>query len=110
MKFAIPLAAGQLTAHFGHCKSFAFVEVQNHQIISQVELEPPPHEPGVLPRWLHEQGVTHVIAGGLGQKAQQLLVAQGINITVGAPVADPQNLVRQFLNGTLASGNNLCDH
>jgi hypothetical protein len=26
-------------------------------------LDPPPHEPGVLPRWLKEQGVNVVIAG-----------------------------------------------
>ena len=27
MKFAIPLANGKLTAHFGHCQEFVLIEV-----------------------------------------------------------------------------------
>ena len=30
MKFAIPLAEGKLTAHFGHCQEFALVEVEDN--------------------------------------------------------------------------------
>ncbi|MCK7542001.1 MAG: hypothetical protein MZV63_69485 [Marinilabiliales bacterium] len=30
---------------------------------------PRPHEPGLLPGWLAEKGVTDVIAGGMGQRA-----------------------------------------
>jgi hypothetical protein len=52
MKFAIPIADGKLTAHFGHCKEFAMVEVEEKQILNTEMLDPPPHEPGVLPRWL----------------------------------------------------------
>ena len=32
MKFAIPLAEGKLTAHFGHCQEFALVEVEDNEI------------------------------------------------------------------------------
>ena len=32
MKFAIPLAEGKLTAHFGHCQEFALVVVEETQI------------------------------------------------------------------------------
>lgn len=31
-----------------------------------------PHEPGFLPVWLALQGVTHIIAGGMGQRAISL--------------------------------------
>ena len=31
MKIAIPLAEGKLTMHFGHCASFALVEVDTKQ-------------------------------------------------------------------------------
>jgi predicted Fe-Mo cluster-binding NifX family protein len=56
MKFAIPLAEGKLTAHFGHCEEFAIIEVENDQIKNKEILVPPVHEPGALPRWLHEMG------------------------------------------------------
>lgn len=110
MKFAIPIADGKLTAHFGHCKEFAMVEVENQKILSTEMLDPPPHEPGVLPRWLKEQGTTIVIAGGMGQRAIQLFQQTGVEVLVGAPVEEPENLVKSYLNQTLVTGGNVCDH
>ena len=53
MKIAIPLAEGKLTMHFGHCQSFALVDVdpQTKKIIRTEELAAPPHQPGLLPPW-----------------------------------------------------------
>ena len=110
MKFAIPIADGKLTAHFGHCKEFAMVEVEDQKILSTEMLDPPPHEPGVLPRWLKEQGTTIVIAGGMGQRAIQLFQQAGVEVFVGAPVDEPENLVKSYLNQTLVTGGNVCDH
>ena len=35
MKFAIPLANGKLTAHFGHCQEFALIEVVDNEIANK---------------------------------------------------------------------------
>ncbi len=112
MKVAIPLADGKLTAHFGHCGQFAIVDVdpESKTIKSQVVLNPPPHEPGVLPAWLSEQGVSLVIAGGMGQRAQMLFGEKDIEVIVGAPVETPEELVSSYLAGTLQTGANVCDH
>ena len=110
MKFAIPIADGKLTAHFGHCKEFAMVDVEDQKILRTEMLDPPPHEPGVLPRWLKEQGTTVVIAGGMGQRAIQLFQQAGVEVFVGAPVDEPENLVKSYLNQTLLTGGNVCDH
>jgi MinD superfamily P-loop ATPase/predicted Fe-Mo cluster-binding NifX family protein len=112
MKIAIPLADGKLTAHFGHCGQFAVVEVdrESKAIQSQVVLDPPPHEPGVLPAWLAGQGVSLVIAGGMGQRAQMLFNEKKIEVIVGAPVDTPETLVSNYLAGTLQTGANICDH
>ena len=55
MKIAIPVVDKQLCLHFGHCAQFALVEVDdaNKEITGTTYAEPPPHEPGVLPKWLH---------------------------------------------------------
>ncbi len=108
MKFAIPLANGKLTAHFGHCQEFAFVEVENNQIQNQETLVPPPHEPGVLPRWLADQKVDVVLAGGMGHRAIDLLAQAGIRVVTGAPVADAGTLVIQYLQNSLETGDNAC--
>lgn len=109
-KFAIPLEGGQLCSHFGHCEKFAFLTVAERQIIGTEILTPPPHEPGRLPLWLAELGVTHVIAGGLGTRAQELLRQQGIEVISGAPTLPPEELVQRYLAQTLVTGPNVCDH
>jgi predicted Fe-Mo cluster-binding NifX family protein len=112
MKVAIPLAQGKLTLHFGHCEQFAIIDVneETKEIASREDLMPPLHEPGVLPRWLHEQKVNVIIAGGMGQRAQQLFTQNDIKVTVGASVAEPEELVSAYLQGTLEVGSNACDH
>lgn len=112
MKFAVPTNDGNLCLHFGHCEVFTFIEVdeETKEIISKVEVTPPPHEPGILPPWIAQQGATVVIAGGMGARAQQLFVNQGIKVIVGANAQNPEVLVKEYLNGTLETGANACDH
>jgi len=112
MKIAIPLAGGKLTAHFGHCASFALVDVdpQTKKIIGREEVAAPPHQPGLLPTWLADKGATMIIAGGMGQRAQQLFAQQGIQVIVGAPSETPERIIADYFAGTLQTGDNLCDH
>jgi len=112
VKIAIPLAGGKLATHFGHCEQFAVVEVdQTSKAVSETAyVTPPRHEPGVLPRWLHEQGVDLVIAGGMGSRAQGLFSEAGIQLVVGAPADTPEQIVSAYLGGSLQTGQNVCDH
>ena len=110
MKFAIPLAEGKLTAHFGHCQEFALVEVEDKEIKNTETLVPPPHEPGVLPKWLHDLGTNVIIAGGMGARALDLFVENNIKVIVGASALTPEELVKQYLDNTLQAGGNVCDH
>ncbi len=110
MKFAIPLAEGKLTAHFGHSQEFALVEVEDNQIKSKETLVPPPHEPGVLPKWLHDLGTNVIIAGGMGARALDLFAQNNIKVIVGASALTPEELVKQYLDNTLQTGGNVCDH
>jgi len=112
MRIALPLAEGKLCMHFGHCEAFALVEVDpaSKKILNTTLLEPPEHQPGLFPRWLHEQGANVIIAGGMGQRAQDLFAQNQIQVVVGAPADTPENLVLSYLNGTLKSGENVCDH
>ena len=112
MKIAIPLAEGKLTMHFGHCASFALgdVDATQKKILKREDIDAPPHEPGLLPPWLAERGANVIIAGGMGQRAQELFAAQGIQVIVGASAETPETLISDYLAGTLQVGNNVCDH
>jgi predicted Fe-Mo cluster-binding NifX family protein len=112
MRIAIPLADGKLAMHFGHCERFALVDVdqQKNVISAREDIVPPPHQPGLLPPWLAERGATLIIAGGMGQRAQDLFTNHGIRVLVGVPVDTPEELVQAYLAGTLQPGANVCDH
>lgn len=112
MKIAIPMTDGKLSAHFGHCQKFAIIDVDpdTKKIQVQDTVTPPPHEPGVYPAWLAERGATHIIAGGMGQKAQDLFAQNKICVVIGAPASEPTAIVELFLQGKLVTGANSCDH
>jgi len=110
LRIAVPIADGKLSAHFGHCETFALVDVVGGEIRGTEMKTGPPHEPGALPRWLHENGANIIIAGGMGQRARAIFAQNGIEVVVGAPSLPPHDLVSQYLSGTLATGENICDH
>jgi ATP-binding protein involved in chromosome partitioning len=112
MKIAIPTANGLLSPHFGHCDEFTIVDVdpKSKQIVNTQTVPAPQHEPGLLPRWLHDIGATVIIAGGMGGRAQALFAQNGVQVCVGAPVAAPGDIAAAYLNGTLQTGENVCDH
>ncbi|MCP4646963.1 MAG: hypothetical protein GY852_04400, partial [bacterium] len=94
MRIAIPMANGALCMHFGHCSTFALVNVENNKITSSSEVVPPPHQPGLLPPWLAEQGATLIIAGGMGSRAQNLFQQNGIEVVTGAAGTGAEEIVQ----------------
>lgn len=112
MKIAIPVAGGKLCMHFGHCEQFALLDGDEKakNVTGIRMLTPPAHEPGALPRWLHKEGASIIIAGGMGQRAQALFAENSIKVVVGVPAGEPEHIARQYLEGTLAAGTNFCDH
>jgi len=112
MKIAVPLVDGKLSAHFGHCEEFALIDADrdSKEITSKQTLAAPPHEPGLLPRWLAGHGAEMIIAGGMGGRAQGLFEQQNIKVLVGAPSDTPAANVNAYLRGSLETGENVCDH
>ncbi len=107
---AIPVEDGKLSPHFGHSKEFAFLETENGKVKGVETKTPPPHEPGLIPQWIAQQGASVVIAGGIGAKAMELLEQKGIKVISGAPQEAPELLAEQYLSDTLVTGANVCDH
>jgi len=112
MRYALPVTGGALSAHFGHCEHFALFDIDepNKKIIAKELVAPPAHQPGLLPVWLAEQGVSLVIAGGMGSHAQSLFQQNRIGVVIGASESDPEQAVLKYLEGNLESGVNTCDH
>ena len=112
MRYAVPIVDGKLTEHFGHCSHFAFFDVDETRkaIIKKEIVASPGHEPGLLPTWLAEEGVSVVIARGMGSRAQGIFTQNRIAVITGTLEDDPEKVVLDCIRGALATGDNLCDH
>jgi len=112
MKIAIPIVKEQLSLHFGHCEQFAVFQIDDDskKIIYRSNHTPPAHEPGVLPKWLHELGVDIIISSGMGQRAQQLFVENNIKVVTGVQSGKLEDIVIDYLKNSLVTGQNICDH
>ena len=109
-RIALPLDGDRLSTHFGHATKFAIYDVEDGKIVGEMGAVPPPHAPGVIPAWLAEQGVSLVIAGGLGRNAMAVFADHGIQVILGAPPEEARAVVNSFLAGNLMTGENVCDH
>ncbi|NOR76098.1 MAG: ATPase [Draconibacterium sp.] len=110
MKFAIPTLNNEITAHFGHCDKFAIIETTDNVIIKEEIHTPPVHQPGSYPKFLAKKGVNVIIAGGMGQKAQDLFAQNNIKVHLGVITGTAKKLVEDHINNQLKTGGNLCDH
>jgi predicted Fe-Mo cluster-binding NifX family protein len=110
MKIAIPLTNGELSPHFGHCEAFAVFTVENSQVTKKEVFTPCEQGCGAYPKQLKEQGCSVILAGGMGQKAKENLIEQGIEVVHGLCEAPLDTIVKQYLEGTLDSEGDLCNH
>jgi ATP-binding protein involved in chromosome partitioning len=112
MIYAVPLSNGRVAMHFGHCEQFALFDVDEAkgEIVGKEIITSPEHQPGLLPAWLAEQGVSVVIASGMGSRAQELFRQNRISVAVNALEDDPERAVLAYIKGVLEVGDDVCDH
>ena len=112
MRYAVPVSGGMVATHFGHCEHFALIDAdeERREIVKKELIPSPGHQPGLLPEWLAGEGVSVVIASGMGSRAQNLFQQNHIQVVIGAPESDPEQVVLNYLKGILTTGNNICDH
>jgi len=112
IRIAVPVSGGRLSQHFGHCEQFILYDVDEgaRKVVNKEVLESPEHEPGLLPKWLHDKGANIIIGCGMGTKAQQLFAQYGVDVVTGAPSLEPEKIIESFLAGTLETDENICDH
>ncbi len=109
-KIAIPTSDGALWPHFGKAPQVTIVTIEDGKVKESVVLEAPEHEHGAMPRFIAAQGCTDVLCGGLGGGAINMLNQLGIQVHAGAPAIPIQELLSQYLGGTIVYGDGTCHH
>ncbi len=107
MKVAIAKEGNVVSGHFGHCEGFEVFDVENNSIVGRKFIENPGHRPGFLPRFVAEKGIKLIIAGGMGETAQELFKENGVDVVVGAQ-GNLDDIINKYISGELKSTGSVC--
>ncbi len=95
--------------HFGHCKEFAIYNIEDNKPAVVEYVTPPPHAPGVIPKFLGEHSIDVIITGGMGAMAINLFKEQNVEVILGAKGVITENL-DLYLESNLESTGSACSH
>ena len=102
-RVAIPVTNNQLSEFFGACNHYEIFEIERN--VTKTYVLPIPAETDMmeLPGWLEKNGITDVIAFRVNRKILSLFASRKVNLFVGVPVDNPQQLIDKYLQGRLES-------
>ena len=110
MKVAVPARADQVDGHFGHCEHFDVFTLDAGKKVAGVQRVDPGAGCGCksnIASVLARMGVTHMVAGNMGDGAVHVLRANGIEVTRGAS-GNAREAVEAFAAGTLSDSAESC--
>jgi predicted Fe-Mo cluster-binding NifX family protein len=114
MKIAVPVTGeGQIDGHFGHCESYHVFTISDKHEITEVKNVESPQGCGCksdIASVLASDGVTVMLAGGIGGGAINVLNNSGIEVVRGC-AGNAQEVVKLYLTGGVEdSGSNCHQH
>lgn len=95
-----------MSHHFGRCPYYVLVDLQGDQVESVQGIINPyfeQHQPGMVPEFIHQQGVNVMVSGGMGRRAIEFFEQYGIDIATGAE-GTVQATLQNYLQGRLQGG------
>ncbi len=111
MKIAIPVRnPNEIDDHFGHCEFYSIYTVDENKTITDRQFIPSTQGCGCksnIASTLATQGVSIMLAGGIGAGAINVLNMAGIDVIRGCS-GNPENALKQFLDGTLTDSGSSC--
>lgn len=111
MKIAVPVTADKrIDDHFGHCEYYGVYTVDDTNAVAEAEIIPSPQGCGCksnIAGVLARQGVSVMLAGGIGGGAIQVLNHWGIEVIRGCS-GNAKDAVKAFIDGNLADSGESC--
>jgi len=102
---------GQISQHFGRCPYYLIVDVDGDEIVKTDTVANPyysQHSPGMVPKFIQEQGAHVLISGGIGPRAIDMFASLGIEVVSGT-AGNAGDTIQAYLKGEV-SGAEGCGH
>ncbi len=111
MKIAVPITnENQIDGHFGHCESYGVFTITDKNEIAGVEKVESPQGCGCksdIASVLAADGVSVMLAGGIGGGAINVLNNSGIEVIRGC-AGDANEVVKLYLEGLVEDSGSSC--
>ena len=102
-KVAIPIKDNLLSVVFGECNNYIIYEISHKSVVSKrIEIPPKKTLPS-LSKWINTYGITDIIVHQMDRVLIDFLATTKVNLFIGVPIDLPENIIVDFLNGTLHS-------
>ena len=76
-----------VSPHFGRCPHYILIDVEGHEVKTVHVVDNPfygQHTPGMVPNFIHSQGVDVMLTGGMGRRAIAFFEQLGVEAVSGA--------------------------
>ncbi len=111
MKIAVPVTStNQVDEHFGHCEFYSIFTISEKNEIAHINTIPSLQGCGCksnIAGVLAADGVTIMLAGGIGGGAINVLYNSGIEVIRGCS-GDAQEVVKSYISGEIADSGVSC--
>jgi predicted DNA-binding protein (UPF0251 family)/predicted Fe-Mo cluster-binding NifX family protein len=97
-----------IASHFGKASFFSIYTINHTEILHVDHIVPPPHAPGVLPKFLQDHHCDVIITTNMGKRAIKLFEEANMDVILGAKGRIDVNL-NEYLAGFLESTGLYCD-
>ena len=101
MKYAIATENGKVSGHFGKCKLFTLVKIEDGKAVEIKEIDTASNGHHGLPPFLKSQEVDVTLSGGMGDGAKRNLESFGIEYVVGV-VGKIDDVIKALEEGNLS--------
>jgi predicted Fe-Mo cluster-binding NifX family protein len=112
IKIAVPVTKeNQIDSHFGHCESYGVFTISEKNQITGIESVESPQGCGCksdIASILAADGVTVMLAGGIGGGAINVLNNSGIEVIRGCS-GDATEVVKLYLSGSVEDSGSSCN-
>jgi predicted Fe-Mo cluster-binding NifX family protein len=111
MKIAVPVTStNQVDGHFGHCEFYSIYKISDEGKISDIRTIPSVQGCGCksnIAGLLAADGVTIMLAGGIGGGAINVLNNAGIDVIRGCE-GDATEVVKRYIAGSISDSGESC--
>ncbi len=113
MKIAVPITNdNQIDGHFGHCESYGVYTISEGNDITEIRSVKSPEGCGCksdIASVLSSDGVTVMLAGGIGGGAVNVLKSCGIEVIRGC-TGNATDVVKLYISGLVEDTGSNCSH